>query len=52
MFLDNPQTLRCSDTGEWCYVSQGDHCFLVVPGETLVSFGQGRLSSRVSSVVV
>lgn len=35
MLLDNPQTLWYSGAKAWCFVSQDDHCFLIVPDEML-----------------
>lgn len=52
MLLDNPQTLRYSDAGMWCYVKQGDHCFLDVPGENVTFFGQDRSGPRMSTLLV
>lgn len=52
MLLDDPQTLRYDDARVWCYVKLGGHCFLVVPDEILTFFGQNRLGSRISSLLV
>lgn len=52
MLLDNPQTLRHGDGKVWCYVSQDDHCFLVVPGEMLTRFGQDGWKPRMSGLLL
>lgn len=46
MLLDNPQTLRYSDAKASCFVSQDDHCFLVVPDQMFESLWSRQVGAQ------